>query len=105
MLHVSFRRVRPERVDRTRAWFSKLMRRQDEVRATFQNEGVRHEQAWLIETRSGPLLVYAVELEDPERARQAFERSDVAIDKQHREVMLDVMLGPSEPEKLYDLHA
>jgi Family of unknown function (DUF6176) len=103
MLHVTFRQVRPDRVDRVRAWFSELMQRQEEVRATFRNEAVRHEQAWLLETSSGPLLVYAVEVEDPERAQRAFQASEMAIDHQHRQVMDEATLGTTEVEKLYDL--
>src|SRR5215210_6082897 len=105
MLHVTFRRVRPERVGRMRQWFGELMRRQDEVRETFRNEEVRHEQAWLIETSDGPLLVYAVEVEDPERALRAFETSELAIDGEHRRVMDEVTQGTAEVEKLYDLRA
>jgi hypothetical protein len=103
VLQVTFRRVRPERVERLREWFAELMRRQEEVRETFRNEAVRHEQAWLLETSGGPWLVYAVEVEDPERARLAFETSTLAIDHQHRQVMDEVTLGTAEIEKLYDL--
>jgi len=103
MLRLSFRRVRPEKVERLRAWLRELNRRSDEVRATFVAETVRHEQAFIVDTSDGPILVYAMEAADFERGRAAFADSTHRIDREHRAV-LDACLGERldvEPE--YDV--
>src|ERR1041385_7509746 len=43
LLKVAMHRVADGEADRLRSWMSELMRRRDEVIATFENEGVRHE--------------------------------------------------------------
>jgi Family of unknown function (DUF6176) len=103
MLHLTFRRVRPERVDALRAWMAELGRRQDEVRQTFRNEGVRHEQAFLIESLDGPLLVYAHEVDDPEAASAAYAGSTLVLDQEHRAIMGSVLGEDAEVELLYDV--
>ena len=81
MLWLSIRRIKPEKEVRLRVWLSELNRRADEVRATFEAETVRAEQAYIIPTSDGPLLVYAMEAEDFDRGqRQAFADSRHAID-------------------------
>jgi hypothetical protein len=68
MIHTSIKRVHPDKVELLRAWFAEGTRRADEVRETFRQEGVRHEQAYLINTSDGTLLVYSSELGDFDRA-------------------------------------
>lgn len=80
-----------------------LGRRQDEVRASFRQEGVRHEQAFLLESASGPVLVYAIEVEDPDAAQRAYDASTLAIDAEHREVMAEVLGPAAEVELLYEV--
>jgi hypothetical protein len=41
VLHLTFRRVRPGQEAALRAWMTELAARADEVRETFNNEGVR----------------------------------------------------------------
>jgi hypothetical protein len=82
---------------------AELGRRQDEVRATFRNEGVRHEQAYLIESVNGPVLVYAIEVEDPEAALLAYAASTLPLDAEHRKVMAAVLGPPAEAELLYEV--
>jgi len=105
MLRVEFSRVKDGQVDRLRSWMSELMARSDEVRATFDQEGVRHEAAYLVEAREGPVLVYAIELADEARAQQAFEQSTLPIDLEHRRTMNDVLesRGRAAVELLYEL--
>jgi len=93
MLRVEFSRVREGQVDQLREWMRALMSRQAEVRQTFEQEGVRHEAAYLLEAAEGPVLVYAIELQDEARAMQAFESSTVPIDLEHRRRMDDVLAG------------
>ena len=82
---------------------AELQQRADEVRQTFDNEGVRHEQAFFLETTTGPLLVYAIEVEDAQRASEAYARSTLPLDLQHRQVMSEVVSGEAEVERLYDV--
>ena len=86
-----------------RAWLAELQQRSDEVRETFLNEGVRHEQAYLLETADGPVLVYAIDVDDPEAAQRAYATSTLPLDLQHREVMDSTISGPLELEPLYDV--
>lgn len=79
------------------------MRRRDEVIETFVNEGVRHEVAYLLPAADGPVLVYAMEVDDPERASAAFRASSFPIDDEHKRVMGQVLAGPVEAELLYDV--
>lgn len=41
----------------------------------------------LVESSEGPLLVYAMEVEDVERSREAADRSQHAVDAEHRRAM------------------
>jgi len=82
---------------------AELGRRQDEVRETFRNEGVRHEQAFLIQAPDGPVLIYAHEVDDPHAAQQAYAGSTLPLDLQHREVMGDVLGEVADVELLYDI--
>ncbi len=103
VLDVRFHRVRNDQVEQLRAWFAELMQRQDEVRETFHNEGVRHEQAFMLESKDGLVLVYAHEVDDPEAAHRAYAASTLPIDLQHREVMSAALGSPAEAELLYEM--
>jgi hypothetical protein len=102
MLRVVFRRIRPEKEAGLRAWLKELMARQDEVREAFVQESVRHEQAFIIQGENGPVLVYAMEAEDHEQARGAFEASTLPIDAEHKKVMRDTLGEALDLEPLYD---
>jgi Family of unknown function (DUF6176) len=102
-LEVVFHRVKRDQVERLRAWLQEGETRADEIRETFRQETVRHEAAYLLEGRDGPILVYAMEAEDFERAADAFRSSTLPIDLQHREVMRTVLDGPADVEKLYEV--
>ena len=105
MLRVQFSRVKDGQVERLRAWMQELMARPDEVRATFGQEGVRHEAAYLIEAHEGPVLVYAIELDDEARALEAYTASTLSIDLEHRRIMESVLVsrGQATVERLYEL--
>jgi hypothetical protein len=75
VLRVRFLKVKPDRVERLRAWMDELARRHDEVVVTFAQETVRHEAAWLLETSAGPILVYAIEADDLDEAQRAVGRT------------------------------
>ena len=103
MLHVVFRRVAEGELERLRSWMGELMRRREEVLETFENEGTRHEVAYLLETSDGPILVYAIEAEDPDRAHAAYLESSLPIDAQHKEVLARALAEPVPAERLFDI--
>jgi Family of unknown function (DUF6176) len=105
MMRVGFFNVRPDQVGRLRDWMHELTQRRDEVLETFGGEGTQHECAYLLQGASGPILVYAVQVDDPEQASRAFAASQLPIDLQHRQVMAEVREGPAEVELLFDIRA
>jgi hypothetical protein len=103
MVRVRFFKIRPERLGRLRAWMAELAQREDEVRATFRQETVRHELAYLIQGPDGPLLVYLIEADDLEQAARAVRDNPLPIDLEHRQVMAEVLGGPVPAECLLDM--
>jgi hypothetical protein len=102
MLLLVFSRVKPDHVERLRSWLHELERRHDEVVETFRQETVRHEVAYLLQDEEGPVLVYAIEADDLDQAREAFQASTLGIDVEHKEVMAEVLAGAATVEKLYE---
>jgi hypothetical protein len=105
VLRVRFFRVRPDKIDRLRAWMEELSQRREEVLETFAHETVCHEAAWLMETVEGTILVYAIEAEDLDQAQRAVEENPLPIDLEHRAVMDEVIEVPIELEQLLDERA
>ena len=103
MLKVSIQMVKPKQEGKLRDWLSELMRRQDEVRETFKQETVRHEQAYLMQINDGTALIYIVEAEDLEQASKAYKSSSLPIDAEHRKVMNQTLGDRISAELLYDV--
>jgi uncharacterized protein DUF6176 len=102
MLLVAIRQVQPGQVDRLRSWLHELQERKEEVLETFRQETVRHEVAYLMESKDGPVLIYAMEAEDFHRASEAFKSSSLPIDAEHKKVMAEVLGDSTVVEKLYE---
>jgi len=103
MLKISIEMVKPEKEQKLRDWLSELMKRKDEVRETFKQETVRHEQAYLIKINGGTALVYIVEADDLEQASKAYKDSSLPIDAEHRHIMNQVLGERIPAELLYDV--
>ena len=103
MLLINCHRVKSDQVERLRAWLLELNERVDEVRQTFVQETVRHEQGIILQGAEGPILIYAIEAEDLEAGRQAYEASTLPIDFEHRRIMDAVLDGPADVERIYDM--
>lgn len=73
------------------------------MRLTFVDETVRHEQAYLLETAEGEVLVYAIELDDLERSQAAYSGSTHPIDAEHKAVMEECLGERIELLPLYDV--
>ena len=105
MLSVRALRFSPDKVDQLRNWMRAIHDRADEARETYAQEGVRHEQAHLLPTSDGYVLIYAIESEDFERALRVYEASTLPIDLEHRERMAAVTAERLDMELLLDLYA
>jgi hypothetical protein len=105
VLRISFRAIKPGKEARLRAWLAELNQRADEVRATFRNETVRAEQAFMVDGPNGPMLVYAMEAADFERGAAAFANSQHPIDIEHRAVMQECVGSALDIRPLYDVSA
>jgi Family of unknown function (DUF6176) len=102
VIKVAVRKVKPDEENNLRQWMAELTRRSAEVRETFAQEGVRHEQAFLLKTAEGSVLIYAMEAADHERAASAYRNSALPIDLEHRRIMTQVLGEPANVELLYE---
>ena len=91
MIHVSMRRVLPGKEARLRDWLAELQARSDEVKETWDQESVQSEQAYMIPSDSGPVLVFISEAADLDQARAAYAASQLPIDLEHREVLAECL--------------
>jgi|SRR5665811_203287 len=104
MIRLAVRRVRPAEEQKLRDWLGVVGgSRSAEAVATLADEGCTHEISVLIQTSDGPLLVYAMEVEDEERSRQAALDSTHTIDAEHKRVMMSALSDGPEVETLLDL--
>jgi len=78
------------------------MSRRKEVLETFAAEGVRHEQAFVIASDTGPLLVCVVEAENHDAAAAACKKSALAIDGEHRAVLNECLCERVQVEPLFE---
>ena len=99
MIKLAIRKVKPGEENHLRDWMAQLNSRRSEVQATFKQEGVRHEMAYLIDGADGPVLIYAMEADDHEHAAAAYAESSLPIDLEHRRIMKQV-LGDRVPREL-----
>jgi len=95
--------VKPGQEGKLRDWMSELMNRKDEVRETFKQETVTHEQAYLLTVGDGKALIYIVEADDLEQASTAYTSSSLPIDAEHRSIMQEVLENRMPIELLYDV--
>jgi hypothetical protein len=103
MLEAAIYKVKPGQEGRLRRWLKELNRRRDEALETFARETMRHEVAYLLDGPDGKVLISAMEVGDPDRARKAYHSSSLPIDLEHREVMTDVLGEKAAAERLYDV--
>lgn len=103
MLEIEFMKVNPHKVDRLKQWMAQLASREHEAIATLEQETVHTESAFLLDTTQGPVLVYIVEAEDMQLAKQMVKENPHPIDHEHRAVMQEVIEGPAKVEQLLHL--
>ena len=96
--------VKPGKGDRLREWYRELGSRSDEAFQTLDNEGVRQEVAFVLNTEHGDLLCVFLEIDkDMDAANAAFFESPFEIDHQHRAVMDQTTEGGSEGRRYAQL--
>lgn len=105
MLTVSFARVKPEKEQRLRDWLAELSNRKAEAANSLAQEGVRQEQAYILSTAEGPVLVYAMEAADVRKAYSAYGKSSLPIDEEHRAVLAEVLAEQLALAPLYECTA
>ena len=95
----------PGKSERLRDWYRELEQRRDEAFQTLDNEGIRQEVAFILNTEHGELLAVFIEVEDMDKANEAFFSSPFEVDRKHKEVMDECTLGGStgrvEAELMY----
>lgn len=82
-------RLKPDSLDRVRAWAAELNRRQDEVLATLHDEDVVVESAFLDSTGEGDFLIYHIKARSIAGANDVARRSPHAIDAYHARFKAD----------------
>ena len=102
MLRVGFAHIRPEKEARLRDWLRELGEREDEVLETFRRETISHEQVFIVQAESGPLLVFAIEADDHELARKVYEASTLPIDREHGSVLLECLTDGPKLKPLFE---
>ncbi|MDN3311750.1 DUF6176 family protein [Microbacterium oryzae] len=106
MISLTIRRIEPDQRDRLERWLREVDGpRRQEALATLADEGVMHEKAVILDTSDGPILIYAMESADLEYARAVAQRSEHAIDAEHREVMQAAVAGRPDIAVVLDLRS
>ena len=104
MLQLTVRYVHPGQVESLRAWFSQLhTTRRDEAIATLIDETVTHETAVLIPNDGKPILIYAMEVEDPVQSRASADSGKHPIDAEHRAITQAAISGVPDHEVVLDI--
>ena len=93
----------PGKTQRLRDWYTELEDRRDEAFQTLDNEGVRQEVAYILNTEHGELLAVFIEVDDMDAANEAFFSSPFEIDRQHAQVMDECTIGGSTGRKTAEL--
>ena len=70
---------------------------------TLRAEGVTHETALILDTTDGPVIVYAMETDDIDKAHAVGAASTHPIDQRHHEVMRAADGGPAPHQLVLDL--
>jgi Family of unknown function (DUF6176) len=98
--------IQPGKTERLKEWYREVAERESEVLETLDNEGVRQEIAFIVPTEHGDMLAVFAEVEDLDRAREAFAASSFEIDRQHRALMGEVTVGGAEGRtRVYPMYA
>ena len=101
-------KIKSGKTEQLREWMSEVREREAEAVETLQSEGMHSEAAFLEQSEDGDYLVYYMEAEDLHEVYEAFEASSHDIDKEHKQVMDEVLengenIGTGNYELLYHM--
>lgn len=105
MLQTTFAKVDEDEVARLRSWLAELATRRDELRASYRQQGTRHELFFLVRTRRSTILVLIAEVADADEAAERFLRSQLPIDLEFKDLFQEISPAEAEVELLYDSSA
>ncbi len=84
-------------------WCKELKKRKDEALATLRNEGVKLEACFLDESED--CVYYFMDVENLDKAFEAFRKSSFPIDREHEKVKDIAFEGEVYLKKLFDLRS
>lgn len=93
-------RIAPGKTERLREWMAEIRSREDEALETLEREGMHEEAAFLERTDDGDYLVYYMKADDIDEVYESFESSQYDIDREHREVMDEVLVGEDDDRSI-----
>jgi hypothetical protein len=95
--------IKPGKADVLREWYRELASRPEDVLPSLENEGIKQEAAFILDTEHGELLAVFIEVEDMDKANEAFYSSPFELDHKHREVMDEATVGGAGGRKFAEL--
>ena len=96
-------KLKPDCLDRARAWAAEINARSEEALATLRDEGVSIESVFLDHTSDGDFLIYYLRAADFDVAQSATGASRHSIDAFHAEFKKDCWAEGRRLELLVDL--
>ena len=96
-------RLKPDSIEKVRAWAKTLNERKDEALATLRDETVILEAVFLDQTTDGDFLIYLMKAESFEKANAAVKASAHAIDEYHQNFKRECFADGKQLEMLIDL--
>ena len=102
MLNTTFARIDEADVPRMRQWLESLHARREELQASYERQGTRHELFFLVRTDDSVVLVLISELADLEQGTESFLRSDFPLDVEFKILVQSLTWFDEGVELLYD---
>jgi hypothetical protein len=96
-------KLKPDSLEKVRAWAKTITERKDEALSTLRDESVIFETVFLDQSEEGDFLIYLMKAESFARAKEAVEKSVHSIDQYHQTFKRETWEGGKELELLIDL--
>ena len=96
-------RLKPNSIEKVRAWAKTLNERKEEALATLRDESVILETVFLDQNTEGDFLIYVMKAESFEKAKEAVQNSVHAIDEYHQNFKRECWADGQRLETLVDL--
>jgi hypothetical protein len=96
-------KLKPNSIEKVRAWARTIDERKEEALATLRDEGVMLETVFLDQTSEGDFLIYPMKAESFEKAKEAVKYSAHAIDEYHQNFKKETWETGKKLEMLIDL--